>query len=384
MGNQTRNERANKGRPHSGRADGLSVSIIGTRGYPSFYGGFETAVRHLAPYLADMGWGVTVYGRGEAISSQSDADKRIKSQITWGLERKSLSTLSYGATATLHSALRKPDVALVMNVANGFFLPALKLRKIPSLVNVDGIEWDRDKWGRLAKATFHQGAKSTAKYATNLVFDANAIGDRWRDEFGRDGVFIPYGGNAPNELPIEPGLKHRGYVLMVARLVPENSVDVFLKAAEDVSRDYPVVIVGSSGYGGIMDDKVADLQRRNQNVTWLGHVSDDSRLLSLWQHAGAYFHGHSVGGTNPALVQAMACGAPVVARDTVYNREVLGGAGVLVQPDAASISNSLRLLLGDSKEQDRLSAAVIARASLDYTWEKVCHAYHSELLRLAT
>src|SRR5450631_3187317 len=209
-----------------------SVAIIGTRGYPSFYGGFETAVRRIAPFLVDQGWEVVVYGRrGSTRADDPRSDKRVRTKTTWGLETKSLSTLSYGLTSCVDTVIRKPDVALVMNVANGYWLPLLKSRGIPILLNVDGIEWDRAKWGTLAKMVFRTGAILTSKFANELVYDSIEIKRRWASEFGRDGVFIPYGGEFPRLLPIEPGLVHRKYILLVARFVPENSTRIFLDAA---------------------------------------------------------------------------------------------------------------------------------------------------------
>ena len=362
---------------------GKSVAIIGTRGYPSYYGGFETAVRKLAPFLADRGWDVTVYGRsGSTLDDDPQRDPRVRTRVTRGLETKSLSTLSYGLTASFDAMRRRPDVALVMNVANGYFLPLLKSRGIPSLVNVDGIEWDRAKWGRLAKSVFLTGAKWTARHGDRLVYDSKEIGRRWQSDFGRDGEFIPYGGDEPGELPLEPGLSHRGYILLVARFVPENTVPEFVEAAERLSRTYPVVIVGSSGYGGDLDARVAALSERNPNVQWLGHVSDDDRLLSLWQHAGVYFHGHSVGGTNPALVQAMAAGAPVVARDTVYNREVLGSSAILTPPTAVDIFRTVAATMEDSELREASSLENVARARSFYSWNGVNAHYERALLDL--
>jgi glycosyltransferase involved in cell wall biosynthesis len=359
------------------------VAIIGTRGYPSYYGGFETAVRKLAPYLADRGWDVTVYGRKNSTSkSEADRDPRIRTKVTFGLETKSISTLSYGLSASVDAAKRKPDVALVMNVANGYFLPLLRLRGIPSLVNVDGIEWDRAKWGKLAKGVFHVGAKWTARHGTQMVYDSREIQSRWKSEFDRDGDFIPYGGDIPPLLPIEEGLAHRQYVLVVARFVPENTVPEFLQAVRRLPPETDVVIVGSSGYGGDLDEDAAELARSNPKVRWLGHVSDDQRLLSLWQHAGVYFHGHSVGGTNPALVQAMACGSPTVARDTAFNREVLGKSGIFVEASATAIAAAITSLLGDSETQSKLSFAATKRAGESYAWDSVCSAYEAALSKL--
>ena len=357
-----------------------SVAVIGTRGYPSYYGGFETAVRRIAPALVDAGWDVTVYGRDGSTRDDDPArDRRVTSRLTKGVESKSLSTLSYGLTAVLDALVRRPDAALVMNVANGFWLPLLRLRGIPVLVNVDGIEWERAKWGRAAKTVFRLGAKASARFANGLICDAREIVRRWQADFGVDGLFIPYGGDPVRDLPVEPGQRHRGYALVVARFVPENTVVEFVEAARTIAERHDVVIVGSTGYGGELDELVRGLADEDDRVTWLGHVSDDDRLHALWQHAGAYFHGHSVGGTNPALVQAMFAGAPVVARDTVYNREVLDGAGVLVAPEPAAIAAAVTALLDDPAEQQRLSEAALARAADAYTWQSVCDAYEEAL-----
>jgi len=363
-----------------------SVAIIGTRGYPSFYGGFETAVRHLAPYLSAHDWDVTVYGRSSESHIKPDAKvaSAVRSVTTKGIESKSLSTLSYGATAAAHASFRlKPDVALVMNVANGYFLPLLKSRNIPTLLNVDGIEWDRQKWGKAAKTVFKIGAHLSARYATELVFDAEAIGKRWRSEFHRDGVFIPYGGTNPGPLDAPLQLTSGTYVLVVARFVPENTISEFLIAAEEISKTAPVVIVGSSGYGGELDRTAAALSDRNENVRWLGHVRNDKLLFALLQHAGAYFHGHSVGGTNPALVQAMACGAPIIARDTIYNREVLGVDGLYVSPHPTAITGEILALLRSKSLQQRARDNALARSRAIYTWEAVCSSYEAQLRRLA-
>lgn len=356
-----------------------TVAIIGTRGYPSFYGGFETAVRKLAPYLADHLWKVTVYGRSAELEEHADRDPRVGIATTRGVENKSLSTLSYGLTACLHAAWKKPDVALVMNVANGFWLPLLSLRGVPTVVNVDGIEWERAKWGRLAKAVFKYGARMTARFGTVLIADSKEIGRRWQEEFGRSCVFIPYGGEPGADRPAEDGLQAQGYVLAVARFVPENTIPEFIAAAKELARDYQVVIVGSSGYGGPIEEDVRILAADEANVRWLGHVADDQRLLALWRNCGVYFHGHSVGGTNPALVQAMANGAPVVARDTVFNREVLGDEANFCTPDAGAIERAIRQVMSNEAEQRRLAGISLERVQQGYSWAAVCSAYDREL-----
>ena len=361
-----------------------SVSIIGTRGYPSYYGGFETLVRHLAPYLADHGWEVTVYGRGrKADTGKAEGDPRIRTVESIGFESKSLSTLSYGLSSTIHCAHEKPNVALVMNVANGFWLPLLRARGISSLVNVDGIEWERAKWGCAAKKVFRAGAVATARHADNLIFDSKALGARWNTEFHRSGTFIPYGGSAAKDRPVVEGLERNGYILVVARFVPENTVDEFLKAAELLSTRWDVVVVGSSGYGGALENRLASLTEKNTRVRWFGHVSDDEMLFSLWENCGVYFHGHSVGGTNPALVQAMALGAPTVARDTIFNREVLDTCGLYAAPTPESISQRIDELMNDQQRRRELRHRSIARAQDEYTWALICERYMEALLSIA-
>jgi glycosyltransferase involved in cell wall biosynthesis len=296
-------------------------------------------VRHIAPALADAGWDVVVYGRSGVTLDTAQADDRIVSRITRGIESRSLSTLTYGLTAVLDVVFRRVDVALVMNVANGYWLPLLRLGGIPVAVNVDGIEWERAKWGRLAKLVFLWGAKLTALTANELISDAVAIADYWKKKFGRSSVFIPYGAEEVEPLPVPLGLEHRRYVLVVARFVPENTIVEFFQAVSSFADERDVVIVGSSGYGGELDAMAKRLAEQHRRVRWLGHVADDALLYALWQHAGVYFHGHSVGGTNPALVQAMALGAPILALDTVYNREVLGaGHQHFVQADGSAIA----------------------------------------------
>jgi glycosyltransferase involved in cell wall biosynthesis len=361
-----------------------SVAVLGTRGYPSYYGGFETAIRYLAPELTNMGWDVTVYGRpGSTRIDDNSVDSRVAVRETRGIETKNLSTLSYGLSSAMDSAFRKPDVALVMNVANGFFLPLLSGRGVPTLVNVDGLEWERAKWSRLAQRTFLTGAKCTARWASHLVFDSREIEAYWQRTFGAHGSFIPYGGEVPPPLPIPDGLHHRGYILVVARFVPENSIPQFFDAVPALAAHHPVVIVGSSGYGSELDERAGSLAAEHDSVTWLGHVSDDSLLLALWQHAGVYFHGHSVGGTNPALVQAMAAGAPIVARDTLYNREVLGTAGRYVSPVPHLIVEAMLQLMDDQGELDRACRENVERIEQHYSWKQVCNDYERVLRRLA-
>ncbi|WP_220093721.1 DUF1972 domain-containing protein [Flexivirga caeni] len=362
------------------------VAIIGTRGFPSYYGGFETLVRHLAPYLAEHGWEVDVYCRPGLVADEK-IPTGVTQRFTRGVDSKSASTLSFGFSACADAARRKPDVALIMNVANGYFLPMLKARGIPVVLNVDGLEWEREKWSAPAKRIFHTGATLSAKFADTLVADSVEIGKYWKQHFGRDTEFIPYGGTTPDSpnshlvrerLGLEPG----SYVLAVARFVPENTMQEFFDAVRLMDPETRVVVVGSAPPGDPIQDSADRLAAERPNVQLLGHLSDDEFLHALWSNAGVYFHGHSVGGTNPALVQAMACGAPTVVRDTIFNREVLGDHGRFAAPDANAISSHLIAILHSDPDRTDLSLDVSARSDECYLWKSVLCRY-GKVLRCA-
>lgn len=359
------------------------VAVIGTRGFPSYYGGFETLVRRLVPYLAEEGWDIDVYSRPGRVANEP-IPTGVRQRFTRGIESKSASTLSFGLSASVDAVRRKPDVALVMNVANGYYLPMLKARGIPVVLNVDGLEWTREKWSPAARRVFRAGAKLSAKFADTLIADSVEIGRYWKQNFQRDAKFIPYGGTVPDcsndqlvrdRLGLEPGT----YVLAVARFVPENSMHEFFEAMRLLDPPIPVVVVGSAPAGDRIQQSAEALARERANVHLLGHLRDDELLHALWSNAGVYFHGHSVGGTNPALVQAMACGAPVVARDTPFNREVLGHSGVFADPHPRSLHEHIQAVLHDPAERTRLARASRARAEEHYSWERVLTGYETQL-----
>lgn len=361
-----------------------TVAIIGSRGYPSSYGGFETFVRRFAPYLRDQGVDVTVYHRAvsRAESGKEDTYEGVRRVFTRGVNSRSASTLTHGLSAGLDARKKGFDAALVLNVANGFFLPVLRHAGIPTAVNVDGIEWARAKWGRAAKAMFRSGAGLTARYADMLIADSEAIGDIWKNKFNRDSAFIPYGADIIaksaegadllKEREILPG----SYVLVVARLVPENNVDLLLDAMGKIGHKIPLVVVGSSVGASPIEERLRIASEHHSNVHWLGHVSDQNFLQQLWAHSLLYVHGHSVGGTNPALLQALGCGAPTIALDTVFNREVLGGATAnLYSEDAEALSKLIIKLAADAAARVKMVEDGRRIIESRYTWEGVCSRY---------
>lgn len=221
----------------------MRYAILGSRGYPSTYGGYETLVRNLAPHLVRTGNEVTVYCRFKDNDKSSWIDDGIDCRATWGLDTKSFSTLTFGFTAAGDAVFRRYDAVLVLNIANGFWIPLLRAAKVPTIVNTDGLEWERGKWNKVGRLAFRTGAWLTARTATSLVCDSEAIGAVWRDLFRRDSLYIPYGAaifdNPGRDRLTTIGLQNEPYLLVVARLAPENNVDLTLDALEILGANAP-------------------------------------------------------------------------------------------------------------------------------------------------
>ena len=310
----------------------------------------------------------------------------VEVRTTRGLESKSTSTLSFGLTASRDLARRGCDSALVLNVANGIYLRRLANAGIATCVNVDGIEWMRSKWGFVARHAFLRGARATARHANALVFDSRALGVAWRERFGRDGHFIPYGAPVLRDIGSsrlrESRLPLNGYILVVARVVPENNVDLLLDALAYLPTNPRVVVVGDANYEHATIRRLRHLADEGR-IHWLGHVDDQALLEELWANAGVYWHGHSVGGTNPALLQGLGAGAPTIALDTLFNREVLVHDDQLVPNDPVALGERIVQVL---------ESPTIARSFRNwgqkvvrerYSWDGVCDQYQRLLNDLA-
>ncbi len=365
----------------------MRVAILGSRGFPSTYSGYETLVRRLAPALAGAGHDITVYSR-ERVRGRIWSDRGVRCITTAGYRSRSLSTLTFGFTGSLDAARRGFDAVLVLNIANGYWLPILRSRRIPAAVNTDGVEWARGKWGPTARRVFRGGAWSAARFSNELIADSREMAAIWRERFGVSSTFIPYGADICSEvgasrlapLGLEPG----GYVLVVARMVPENSVGLTLDALGRVGcgRDLPLVLVGTGDRGSALVDRL----RRSQtdgSVRWLGHVADQALLTELWSHCAVYVHGHSVGGTNPSLLQALGAGAPTLALDTPFNREVIRSPDQLYPPDARCLATMVERLAFSSELQGRYGLRGQRIVADHYRWDSVVKKYEEVLVRLA-
>jgi len=365
----------------------LKLAILGSRGYPSTYGGYETLVRYLAPYLVQAGHDVTVYCRSRDRERRVWEVDGVRCIATRGRDSKSLSTPTFGLTSALDASVRRYDSVLVLNIANGFWCPLLRGARIPLAVNTDGIEWERGKWNRVGRGVFRAGAKATAVSANRLICDSRAIGAIWQDLFGRESSFIPYGApileNVGREEIAAADLPEEPYLLVVARLVPENNVELTLDALDRLGDDAPAaVIVGGANFDSPIERRLKGLHEKGR-LHWMGHVSNQKLLAELWANSSVYVHGHSVGGTNPALLQALGAGAPTLALDTPFNREVIGHADQLFDHDPDRLAEKIRTVVGSADLQRELAARGRQIIRTSYMWDDVCKTYMETLEDLA-
>jgi glycosyltransferase involved in cell wall biosynthesis len=366
----------------------MRFAIIGSRGYPSTYGGYETFIRTLVPHALGLGHNVLVYCRSAPTGARSWEVGGAECRRTRGLDGKRLSTLSYGLSSCLDARRRDLDAALVVNCANGYWLPLLRSAGIPVALNVDGVEWERGKWNGLGRAVFKGGAAAAVRHADRLISDSAAIADVWERRFGTRPTYIPYGAevirdDADDELR-RLGIDPQSYVLSVARLVPENNLELVLQAVEALDPETRPrhVIVGSGDPGDRLVREVRALDRTRGHVHWLGHVDDQRLLRQLYRHSLVYVHGHSVGGTNPALLEALGAGAPVLAYDVVFNREVIGDEDVYFD-SVVELTVALRRLMRSDRLRARLSDRGQAVVGDRYDPARVSRRYLELLAELA-
>ena len=359
---------------------------MGTRGVPASYGGFETAVEEIGKRLAARGYDVTVYCRNPGQTLTEYEGMHLVNLPA--VRHRMTETLSHTALSAARAIIKdKPDVALVLNAGNAPLLKPLKAAGIPVAIHLDGLESKREKW-RGAGARYYRWAEKVAvKQGSEVIADAQAIADHVKDSYLRDCVVIPYGAEI-----IDPGATRlvevdvirRDYHLIVARLEPENHVLEAVHGYLLSEETRPLLVVGSAPYSQWYIDRIKDLASDNPQVRLLGGLYDQELLDQLYANARTYIHGHSVGGTNPSLLRAMGAGAPVLAFDCEFNREVTAG-GAFYWDDADALAAILdEVADGDvDAELAEFSQRGRERIAEHYRWDAVTDQYEALLHRLA-
>lgn len=348
----------------------MRIAILGTRGIPASYGGFETFAEELSTRLAAAGHEVTVYCR-----SCGPAEYRgVRLQYAPTIRHKYFDTIAHTFLSTVHLTKGRFDVALYCNAANALFTIWPRVLGMPVALNVDGIERKRKKWNWLAKTWYLTSEWLATLLPSALVTDAKAIQDYYRERYGKASAFIPYGAetgkvataNVLAKLRLEAGR----YFLYVSRMEPENHPLEVRQAFEQVATDYRLALIGDAPYARDYIARVRDTA--DPRIVMPGAIYGEG-YHELGSHCFAYIHATEVGGTHPALIEAMGRGALVLYRNTVENVEVAGGAGIPFQDDLAE---KIRFALSMSEtERDALRVQAMERVRRHYSWDTVTAEY---------
>lgn len=354
----------------------MKVAIIGTVGVPANYGGFETLVEQLVRHNNNENLQYAVY-----CSSQSYSDERwvyhgAKTEYV-GLNANGIQSIPYDIISLI-KASRRSDVILVLGVSGCAFLPVFRLfSKRKLIINIDGLEHKRDKWGKWVRRFLKYSEKQAVKYGDIIVTDNKGITDYVTEEYGKSSELIAYGGDhvlmevseeEQAETLNEYGLTKDDYSLGICRIEPENNVHTILEAYRDHS-DKKLVFIGNwqaSEYGRNLLEKYKSCP----NITLLSAVYDLKKLYALRKNCHIYLHGHSAGGTNPSLVEAMHFGKPIIVFDCIYNRET-------TENKAKYFSSSEDLSSKLDNVSEAIGADMLKIAQRRYTWATIARQYES-------
>ena len=353
----------------------MRIAMIGTRGVPARYGGFETAVEEIGSRLVAMGHQVLVFCR--SADDQPRQREHLGMRLVWlpALPKRSLETLSHTALSVIQPVLGAADAALVFNAANAPLLPVLRARRIPVATNVDGLEWRRSKWGPLGRRYYRIAESLAVRWSDAVIADSRGISEYYAAEFGVESRLIAYG--APDTSGIgsdrlaELDLAIDGYHLVVARFERENHVLEIVKGYVASGCRLPLVVVGSAPYSDEYSAAIRDAA--DERVRLLGGVWDQELLDQLYANAATYVHGHSVGGTNPSLLRAAGGATATIAFDCVFSREVVGDTGWFFR-DPPSVAVALEEAESDPDLRRERGERLHQRAAA-YDWDQVARDY---------
>ncbi len=365
----------------------LKLAIIGSRGYPYVYSGYETLVKALAERLPAKGVEITVYCHAHLFPEKPAMVNGIRLVYIPTLPFKSLAQPIHSFFAFWHMVFTKVDVALVLNVSNGPFGIIARLFGKPTMMNVDGLEWLRPKWKGFGGVYFKWAAKMATRFMDLLITDADAMQAIYLNEFGAKSVVITYGAetSAGADLPYLADWKlvEREYYLIVGRMIPDNNADILIEGFIQSNSTKKLVIVGDVPYQDAYADKIRSYQ--DPRLVFTGYVRSPETLASLYKYCYAYLHGHEFGGTNPTLLKAMANGCAIAALDTVFSREVLQNEqfGFYFTKSPSDCTRWFNWAESHFIDIEAKRAIIHQGITEKYTWETVSDLYLYHLKSLA-
>ena len=354
----------------------MKIAILGTRGIPANYGGFETFAEELSTRLVLRGHQVTVYGRTNNIRYPGSHYKGVSLVLLPTIPHKYFDTVAHTFLSVFHILPGSFDAVLICNAANSIFSFVPRMAGMKTVVNVDGLERRRRKWNALGKAYYLFSEWLSTFLPNAIVTDARTIEDYYRTRYRRQSRFIPYGADegGVNTTGILDGLglEPQRYLLYVSRMEPENNALLVVKAFEQVHTDLKLVMLGDAPYAAKYIREV--------------RATTDPRILfpgaiyglgyrELQSHALCYIHATEVGGTHPALLEAMGCGRCVLYLDTPENREVAGDAALPFSRSSESLAQAIHAVLDDRALRTRYGQRAAERVQRCYRWEDVTLQY---------
>jgi glycosyltransferase involved in cell wall biosynthesis len=357
----------------------LKISIIGSRGYPYVYSGYETLVKNIGERIVTSGAQVTVYCHSYLFDQKPKQLNGINLKYIPTIKSKSLSQPIHSFLAFWHAAFSNADVVLVLNVSNGPFGLITRLFKKPTLINVDGLEWKRPKWKGFGAIYFKWAAKMAVRFMDLIVTDAVAMQTIYKNEFNTDSVVITYGADsnkgASEALLNKRQLQTQDYYLIVGRMIPDNNSDIIIEGFINSSSTKKLVIVGDVPYQDAYATKIKSYQ--DDRLVFTGYITNGDELASLYKYCFAYMHGHEFGGTNPTLLKAMANGCAIGAIDTVFSREVLQNDqfGTYFKKDIYALSNWFQWAEANTEKLSALRLIVSNGLNEKYDWDLVTDLY---------
>jgi glycosyltransferase involved in cell wall biosynthesis len=356
------------------------IALLGTRGIPASYSGFETCVEQLGQRLVERGHQVTVYCRSHHVTYEGTHYKGMRLVRLPTIANKYLDTIVHSLLSSIHALPHRYDIGLYFIAGNSPVTWIPRLVGTKTVLNVDGLDWKREKWPGLAKKYIQFAEYLATKLPSAFLTDSRVVQDYYRTRFGSESLYIPYGSEVdprpPGETLARFGLEPQRYVLFVGRLVPENCAHHLVEAFHGLDTDLKCVLVGDAPYAQQYIASLRAAAQGDPRIVFTGYVFGEG-YHELGSNAAIFVETSGVGGTHPALVEAMAFGNCVVTHNTAENLETVGDAGFAYDgaTGAADLRQVLQQLLADPELVKEYRQRAYHRAQTCYTWDAVTDSY---------
>jgi glycosyltransferase involved in cell wall biosynthesis len=357
----------------------LKIALLGSRGIPASYSGFETFYEEFGVRLAQRGHDVTVFNRYPFVPLREKSYRGVRVVRLRTVQRKSLDTLVHTFFSCFYLPFLRPDIVYICGVGNAIFCLVPRLLGIPVLINVDGEDWARKKWSGFAVKWLRWSEAWACRFATVVVADSRVIHKRYHDLYGCDTVYIPYGANVRLEETSATtlskfGLVPRKYILFVGRFVPENRVDLLIEAFKRIESDLKLVIVGDAPYSEAFKDEMRRIA--SDRVVFTGYAFGND-YAQLSRNCLFYVLASGVDGTRPVLLDQMGFGNCVLVRNSAANSEVVGEAGAKFDSEREldSLTEQMRHLIAHPEVVEEYRRKAVARVRDAYDWDRVTDRY---------